>query len=340
MQASIFGVGHWAPERRLTNQDLEKMVDTNDEWITTRTGIKERRILEEEKGVSHMCVRAGRQALERAGIGPDTIELIIVATVTPDMPVPATAALAQRELGAGACWGFDINGGCAGFLCALAVGAQFIESGRHRHVLVIGADKMSAVLDYTDRNTCVLFGDAAGAVVLGPDPTDETGIEDFRMRLDGEGAAFLYMTGGGSLHPATRETVDQRMHFVRQDGRTVFKKAVNGMTGASSDLLADNGVSPADLRLLIPHQANLRIIDAVSKKLGLREDQVMVNIEKYGNTTAATIPMAMSEAWEEKRMRRGDRLLLSAFGAGFTWGSLLLTWGMEGPGDSGGIKDL
>ncbi len=328
MRASITGVGHFVPEKRLTNQDLEKMVDTNDEWITTRTGIKERRILGKDKGTSYMAVRAGKHALERAGIRPEAVDLIIMATVTPDMLVPSTAAFVQAELGASRCWGFDLNGGCTGFLCALATGAQFVESGRHQKVLVIGADKMSAIIDYEDRNTCVIFGDGGGAVLLEPSADGETGILDYELHLDGDGAKYLYLTGGGSLHPPSHETVDRKMHYVHQDGRTVFKQAIGGMADVSSRLLERNGVPADKIKLLIPHQANYRIIDSVAKKLNLKPEQVMINIQKYGNTTAATIPMAMSEAWEEGMMAPGDPIILSAFGAGFTWGSLLLTWTM------------
>lgn len=329
MRARITGVGHFVPEKRLTNQDLEQMVETNDEWITTRTGIKERRILDEGRGTSYMAVRAGKHALERAGVRPEAVDLIIVATVTPDMLVPSTAALVQSELGASRCWGFDLNGGCTGFLCALATGAQFVESGRHRNVLVIGADKMSAIIDYEDRNTCVIFGDGGGAVLLSPAEDGKTGIDDYELHLDGAGADFLYMTGGGSLHPATHETVDKKMHYVHQDGRVVFKQAISGMADVSGRLLSRNGVSPAEIKLLIPHQANYRIIDSVARKLNLKPEQVMINIQKYGNTTAATIPMAMSEAWQEGKLDHGDRVVLSAFGAGFTWGSLLMTWTMN-----------
>lgn len=329
MRARITGVGHFVPEKRLTNQDLEQMVETNDEWITTRTGIRERRILDENKGTSYMAVRAGKHALERAGVRPEAVDLIIMATVTPDMLVPSTAALVQSELGASRCWGFDLNGGCTGFLCALATGAQFIESGRHRNVLVIGADKMSAIIDYEDRNTCVIFGDGGGAVLLGPAEDGERGIDDYELHLDGAGADYLYMTAGGSLHPASHETVEKKMHYVHQDGKVVFKQAIGGMADVSGRLLSRNGVSPDEIKLLIPHQANYRIIDSVARKLNLKPEQVMVNIQKYGNTTAATIPMAMSEAWEEGKLDPGDRIILSAFGAGFTWGSLLMTWTME-----------
>lgn len=329
MRASITGVGHFVPEKRLTNQDLEQMVETNDEWITTRTGIKERRILDQNKGTSYMAVRAAKHALERAGVQPEKVDLIILATVTPDMLVPSTAAVVQEELGASRCWGFDLNGGCTGFLCALATGAQFVESGRHQTVLVIGADKMSAIIDYDDRNTCVIFGDGGGAVLLERSDDGKSGIDDYELHLDGAGAKYLYVSGGGSLHPPTHETVDQKMHYVHQDGRVVFKQAISGMADVSGRLLERNGVSAETVKLLIPHQANYRIIDSVAKKLHLDPEQVMVNIQKYGNTTAATIPMAMSEAWQDGRLERGDRVILSAFGAGFTWGSLLLTWTMD-----------
>ncbi len=331
MRAIISGVGHFAPDRKLTNADLERMVDTNDEWITTRTGIKERRILDPETGTSEMAVPAARMALDRAGVSPSDLDLVIVATVTPDRPVPSMAAYVQDALGADRCWGFDINGGCAGFLCALTTGAQFIEAGRHRRVLVVGADKMSAITDYQDRNTCILFGDAAGAVVLCPADSDDAGITDFELHLDGTGAPYLYIAAGGAIEPASHETVDARRHYVYQDGRVVFKHAVNAMADVAARLLDRNGVDPAALKLLIPHQANYRIIDAVARKLNLRPDQVMINIQRYGNTTAATIPMAMSEAYAAGRLSPGDPVVISAFGAGFTWGGILLTWQMAQP---------
>ncbi len=331
MRAIITGIGHYVPEQRLTNEDLEKMVDTNDEWITTRTGIKERRILEKDKGASYMAVRAARMALEQNGASPADLDLIIIATVTPDMPVPSAAALVQEELGADACWGFDVNGGCSGFLYALAAGSQFIETGKHRKVMIIGVDKMSAIVNYEDRNTCIIFGDAAGAVILEPSTDDALGITDFQLHLDGSGRKYLFVSAGGSLQPASRETVDEKRHFVYQDGKTVFKHAVNGMIDAAANILKRNRLTGKDVDLLIPHQANLRIIDAVAKKLDLGSDQVMVNIEKYGNTTAATIPLAMSEAYYGARLAKGDQLLLLAFGAGFAWGSLLCKWAMERP---------
>lgn len=329
MRTIITGVGHFVPDQKLTNKDFEKMVDTSDEWITTRTGIKERRILDKNKGTSYMASKAAEIVLEQANISADEIDLIIVATVTPDMPVPATAALVQKDLKAKNCWGFDLNGGCTGFICALATGSQFIESGRHQKVMVIGADKMSTVLNYQDRTTCVLFGDGAGAVMLEPSIEDDQGVQDFVLHLDGLGAEYLNIAGGGSLHPASYDTVKQNLHYVYQDGKTVFKHAVNGMTEVSELIMERNKLSAGDIKFLIPHQANYRIIDAVAKKMGLNPDKVVININKYGNTTAATIPLAMSEAHQERKIRKGDWLVMTAFGAGFTWGSLLLKWAID-----------
>lgn len=329
MRAIITGVGHYVPDKILSNSDLEKMVETNDQWITTRTGIKERRILDRGIGTSYMAVRAARVVLEETRTSPDELDLILLATVTPDMPVPSAAAFIQKDLGASNCWGFDINGGCTGFMCALTTGAQFIESGRHKKVLVIGADKMSAITNYEDRTTCVLFGDAAGAVLLEASADDDLGITDFILHLDGSGAEFLTMTGGGSLHPASRETVDQRMHYVYQDGKTVFKHAVIGMADVSGKIVQRNNLTGKDIKFFIPHQANYRIIDAAAKKMGLTPEQVVININKYGNTTAATIPLAMSETYHDKKLKKGDWVVMAAFGAGFTWGSVLLKWAMD-----------
>ncbi len=326
MRTIIAGVGHFVPDRKLSNKDFEEMVDTNDEWITTRTGIKERRILDKNKGTSHMAAKAAKMVLKQTQISADEIDLIIVATVTPDRPVPATAAFVQKQLNAKNCWGYDLNGGCTGFLCALATGSQFIETGRHQKVLVIGADKMSSIINYKDRTTCVLFGDAAGAVLLEPSNDDGLGVEDFILHLDGLGADYLEIPAGGSLQPASRETVAQNLHFVYQDGRTVFKHAVSGMAEVSAEIMRKNKLTNKDIKCLIPHQANLRIIDAAAKRMGLNPDQVVINISKYGNTTAATIPLAMSEAYQEHKIRKGDWIVISAFGAGFTWGSLLLKW--------------
>ncbi len=326
MRTIIAGVGHFVPDRKLSNKDFEEMVDTNDEWITTRTGIKERRILDKNKGTSHMAAKAAKMVLKQTQISADEIDLIIVATVTPDRPVPATAAFVQKQLNAKNCWGYDLNGGCTGFLCALATGSQFIETGRHQKVLVIGADKMSSIINYKDRTTCVLFGDAAGAVLLEPSNDDGLGVEDFILHLDGLGTDYLEIPAGGSLQPASRETVAQNLHFVYQDGRTVFKHAVSGMAEVSAEIMRKNKLTNKDIKCLIPHQANLRIIDAAAKRMGLNPDQVVINISKYGNTTAATIPLAMSEAYQERKIRKGDWIVISAFGAGFTWGSLLLKW--------------
>ncbi|UCD81316.1 MAG: ketoacyl-ACP synthase III [Desulfobacterales bacterium] len=326
MQAMITGVGHFTPENKLTNHDLEQMVDTNDEWITTRTGIRERRILDKEKGTAYMAVKAAESVLEQTRTKADEIDLILVATVTPDRPVPATAALVQKGLSAVNAWGFDINGGCTGFICALATGSQFVKAGSHQKVLVIGADKMSSIINYKDRTTCVLFGDAAGAVLLEPSNDEEFGIRDFILHLDGSGADYLNIPAGGSLCPASHETVDQHMHYVYQDGKKVFKHAVTAMAEVSAEIMARNNLTDKEIKCLIPHQANLRIIDAAAKRMGLHPDQVIININKYGNTTAATIPLAMSEAYSENRLKKGDWAVMSAFGAGFTWGSLLFRW--------------
>ena len=329
MRAIITGVGHYVPDKILSNRDLEKLVDTNDEWITTRTGIKERRILDKEKGTSYMATKAAQVVLEETRTSPDEIDLILLATVTPDMPVPSAVSFIQKNLGANNSWGFDINGGCTGFMCALTTGAQFIESGRHNKVLVIGADKMSAITNYEDRTTCVLFGDAAGAVLLEASEENDLGIEDFILHLDGSGAEALTIEGGGSLHPASRETVDQKMHYIFQDGKTVFKHAVIGMADVSVKIVERNNLADKDIKFFIPHQANYRIIDAAAKKMGLDEDRVVINISKYGNTTAATIPLAMSETYRANKLKKGDWIVLAAFGAGFTWGSVLLKWSID-----------
>ena len=333
MRAIIAGVGHFAPENKLTNKDLEQMVDTNDEWITTRTGIKERRILGKGKGTSFMAVKAAEMVLSKRNISADELDLIIVATVTPDMPVPSTAALVQKELKTSNCWGFDLNGGCTGFVYALSVASQFVESGKHQKVMVIGADKMSAIIDYQDRNTCVLFGDAAGAVLIEPSndnlANDNLGIRDFILHMDGSGYKSLYVNAGGSLEPASQETVSKRKHFVYQDGKAVFKRAVKDMADVSTQIMEKNNLTGKDIRFLIPHQANFRIIDAVAKKMNLDEDHVVVNIGKYGNTTAATIPLAMSEAYQDGLIKKGNWIVISAFGAGYTWGSCLIKWAMD-----------
>jgi 3-oxoacyl-[acyl-carrier-protein] synthase-3 len=325
-RAKITAVSHHLPERRVSNRDLEKVVDTSHEWIVERTGIHERRVVERGTATSDLAAATGRRLVERYGIDPTTIDLIIVATVTPDMFFPSSACLVQSKIGAKNAWGFDLSGACSGFLYALTTGAQFITSGSHKKVLVIGADVMTSILDFDDRATCVLFGDGAGAVLLEPTEDDEVGVMDFILRADGSGGQFLNMPAGGSLNPSTVETVQRKMHFVHQDGKNVFKFAVRGMTEVSLDILRRNGLTIDDLRLYIPHQANLRIIQAAAERLGIDPSRVAINIDRYANTTAATIPICLSEAVESKTIIKNDRILLASFGAGFTWGSVLLRW--------------
>jgi len=330
MRAIITAVGHYVPDRKLTNKDLEQMVDTSDEWITTRTGINERRILNDnDKGTSYMAAKAAKIVLEQRNISADELDLIIVATITPDMPFPATAALVQKELNTTKGWGFDLNGACTGFIYALSTASQFIETGKHDKIMVIGADKMSSIIDYEDRNTCPIFGDGAGAVLLEPSNDKDLGIEDFILHLDGSGSKYLCMPAGGSLLPASHETVKEKKHYLYQEGKIVFKYAVNGMSDVATKIMEKNGLTAKDIKLLIPHQANLRIIDAVANKMKLNKEQVIININKYGNTTAGTMPIAMSDAYEKKMMGKGDWVILSTFGAGFTWGRLLLKWAMD-----------
>jgi 3-oxoacyl-[acyl-carrier-protein] synthase-3 len=324
-RVSITSLGTYVPDRVVTNADLEKIVDTNDQWIRTRTGIEERRYAEKGTPTSELCVRAARQCLELRGIGADEIDLIVVGTVTPDMIFPATACILQDKLKATKAWGFDISAACSGFVYALTVGAQFVSSGMHKKVLVFGADVMTSILDLTDRTTCVLFGDGAGVVLLEPS-TDDTGIIDFGNEVDGTGACYLYMSAGGSLRPASHETVDRREHVVRQDGPHVFKYAVRKFADASLRLLEKNGVKPEELDLFVSHQANARIIDAVGERLGLPQEKVVKNIQKLGNTTAATIPLALASALDKNRLKKGDLVLLAAVGAGFTVGTALLRW--------------
>jgi 3-oxoacyl-[acyl-carrier-protein] synthase-3 len=322
-RAAITSLGHYLPEERLTNSDLEEMVETDDEWIRTRTGIRERRILgDDDKATAFMATEAAREALDARDLAPDDVDAIIVATVTPDMQFPATACLVQDNLGASSAWGFDLSAACSGFLYGLTTGAQFIETGRSDTVLVIGADKMSAITDYTDRTTCILFGDGAGAAVLEAD--DEMGLRDTVHRTDGGHGDLLCMKAGGSLNPATHETVDRHMHYIHQDGRQVFKFAVTRMADVCTEVMERNDLTAADVDYLVPHQANERIIDATAKRMGLSDDKVMVNIDRYGNTTAATIPLCLYD-WEDQ-LARGDRLVLTAFGGGFTWGASYLTW--------------
>jgi 3-oxoacyl-[acyl-carrier-protein] synthase-3 len=325
LTAVITAVGGWVPEDRLTNFDLEKMVDTNDEWIRTRTGIEERRILKGEgKGTSDMAAPAVLDLCRKRNIDPKEIDCLIVATVTPDMVFPATANIVCDKIGATNAWGFDLSAACSGFLFALSTGASFIESGRFKKVVVVGADKMSAIVDYTDRNTCVLFGDAAAAVLLEPN-MDGFGLLDSILKSDGSGRNYLYMKAGGSCRPASMETVANREHFAFQEGQSVFKFAVKGMADVSAELLEKNQLTGDDIAWLVPHQANLRIIDATANRMGLSKEKVMINIHKYGNTTAATIPLCL---WEwESRLKKGDNIVLAAFGGGFTWGATWIKWG-------------
>lgn len=327
-RAYISAISHWVPEKVLSNADLEKMVDTNDEWIRSRTGISERRILEDGKASSDMGAEAVKVLLKNRGITAEELDVIIVATVTPDMFFPSTGNLVQEKIGAKNAFSFDISAACSGFVYALQVGSQFIETGKSKKVVVIGTDKMSAITNYQDRNTCVLFGDAAGAVLLEPTQEDDIGIIDCILHSDGSGADFLHMKAGGSKVPATVETVANDWHYIYQDGKAVFKLAVQKMADVSEQVLKRNSYSGKDLTLLVPHQANLRIIDAAVKRLGIDYDKVAINIAKYGNTTAATIPLAWSEAYQEGKLDKGDLVVLATFGAGFTWASALVKWGL------------
>jgi 3-oxoacyl-[acyl-carrier-protein] synthase-3 len=324
-RATISAVAHFAPDKILSNADLEKMVDTNDQWIRTRTGISERHIME-NGATSEMAARAAESVLQERGISADEVDLIIVATVTPDMFFPSTACLVQHRIGARKAWGFDLSGACSGFPFALFTAAQFIENGTHNKVLVIGADKMSAITDYADRNTCILFGDAAGAVLVESTDEEGFGILDTILRCDGTGKDTLYMKAGGSAMPASHETVDKRLHYIYQDGKAVFKVAVIGMADVSAEIVERNQLSGKDIDWLVPHQANLRIIDATADRMGLDRAKVMINIDRYGNTTAATIPLCLSEWWRRGQLRRGQRIVMASFGAGYTWGSMLMRW--------------
>src|SRR5580704_7467320 len=323
--AKITAVAGYTPPRVVTNADLEKLVETNDEWIRTRTGIRERHYADPGIATSHLGTEAAKKLLAAKGISADEIEMIVLATVTPDMLFPATACLIQDRLGAKKAWGFDLSAACSGFAYALTVGAQFVGSGAHKKVLVIGSDAMSTILDYKDRATCVLFGDGAGAVLLEP-AADGEGILDFAHDVDGSGGNFLYMPGGGSLHPPTHDTVDKNMHVVHQEGSQVFKYAVRRMAELAVDLLERNGFNSDDLALVVPHQANLRIIRAMQERLGVEDAKVMVNIDRYGNTTAGTIPLGLRDAVAEGRLKKGDLVLLVAVGAGYTTGGVLMRW--------------
>ncbi|MDA8308086.1 MAG: ketoacyl-ACP synthase III [Deltaproteobacteria bacterium] len=326
--AYIRSVGRFLPERKLTNSDLEKMVETSDDWIVTRTGIRERRILEPGLGCSHMAVPAAIECLERAGVSPEEVDLIIVGTVTPDMLFPSTACLVQDKIGAKNAWGFDLSAGCSGFLFSLSTASQLIESGKVNRALVIGSDVISTIIDYTDRSTCVIFGDGAGAVLLEACDEPGFGLLDFMLKIDGGGGEYLCVRGGGSRIPPSHESIDNREHYVTQDGRQVFKASVSGMSDVSVRILEKNGLTGKDITLFVPHQANKRIIDATAERAHIEEEKIVVNIDKYGNTVAASIPLALYEALVERDydLKKGDYLLMSAFGAGFTWGSALMRW--------------
>ncbi len=328
IRATITGIGHYVPDKILTNFDLEKMVDTSDEWIRTRTGIRERHILE-HGGTSDMGAKALQSLMENSNLDPSEIEVLIVATISPDMMFPSTSCLIQNKIGASKAFCIDLSAACCGFIYALVVGAQFIENGRYKKVVVVGADKMSSMTDYTDRNTCILFGDAAAAVLLEPSEDLQYGLIDHKFYSDGSGAPFLYLKGGGSLYPATHETVDKGWHYLYQDGKSVFKIAVVGMADVSVEILKRNRLTSADIDWLVPHQANMRILTATAERMGLEMSKVMVNIDRYGNTTAATIPLCLSEWWQNGKLRKGQRIIISSFGAGWTWGAALLRWSLD-----------
>ncbi len=325
IRAAITGIHAYAPEHVLSNAELEKMVDTNDEWIVSRTGIKERRILKDPAlAASDLGVEAVKGLLEKTGTSPEEIEVVICATVTPDMMFPDTANLIAFKTGMKNAFTFDLSAACSGFLFALNTGAKYIESGTYKKVLIVGADKMSAIVDYTDRSTCILFGDGAGAVLLEPSKDGETGIMDAVLKSDGVGAVNLYQRAGGSLNPATHATVDAKEHYITQNGRPVFKAAVSGMAGVVKEVMKRNNLSADDVAWVTPHQANLRIIESVASMADFPMDKVMVNIHKYGNTTAATIPLCL---WEwENQLKKGDNVILTAFGGGYTWGAILVKW--------------
>ena len=325
-RVKISALGTYVPPRLLTNADLERMVDTNDEWIMSRVGIRERHIVDKGVATSDLAAEAAKIALAQRGIDASDLDAIIVATVTPDMLFPATACLVQNKLGASKVWGFDLSAGCSQFVYGLQVGAQFVRTGAHKKVMVIGADVMSSIIDYTDRATCVIFGDGAGAVILEPTEDDAPGLIDFVHEVDGSGGVSLFMPGGGSLNPPSRETVDKKMHYVHQDGQAVFKFAVRKMAEVCDEILKRNNLTGSDIDLFIPHQANLRIINATADRLKMRPEAIVINIDRYGNTTGATIPLAMHTAIEQGRLKKGNLVLLAAVGAGFTVGATLLRW--------------
>ena len=328
IKATITAIGKYTPEKILNNFDLEKMVDTTDEWIRTRTGIFERHIAAEGEATSDMAIAAFKDMQKRFGTNPEEIDVIVVATITPDMFFPSTAALIQDGIGATNAWGFDLSAACSGFIYAMVVATQLVESGRYKKVLVVGSDTMSTITDYTNRDTCVLFGDAASVVLIEPSENEEYGVIDYLVKMDGKGKDLLYMAAGGSRNPATHETVDKKMHYIYQEGKPVFKFAVSKMAEISTELLKRNSLKGSDVGLFVPHQANKRIIDACVNRLKLEDSQVMINIDKYANTTAATIPLGIVDGYDEGRLKKGDLLLISAFGGGFTWGSMLIRWSL------------
>ncbi len=320
--AAITGVQGYVPDYIMTNEELSTIVDTSDEWITSRTGIKERRIMKDGAS-SDMAAAAVSELLEKKGIDPLEIDLVIIGTVTPDYPFPSTANVVCDKVGMKNAWGYDLIAACSGFIYALSTGAQFIETGRYKKVIVIGVDKMTSILDYQDRTTCVIFGDGAGAVLLEPNE-EGNGIIDFILRSDGSGRQYLIQPAGGSVNPPSHQTVEDRMHFVKQEGKQVFKFAVTNMAEVSAEIMEKNNLTSEDVDWLVPHQANLRIIDATANRMGLPQEKVMINIQKYGNTTAGTLPLCL---WDyESQLKKGDTLILSAFGGGFTWGAVYLKW--------------
>ncbi|MDX8338043.1 beta-ketoacyl-ACP synthase III [Draconibacterium sp. IB214405] len=327
IRAAITGVGAYLPEYRLTNDEISKMVDTTDEWIMQRIGIKERRILKEEgKATSDMGARAVKDLLAKTGTSPDEIDMLICATVTPDMNLPATANIIAHKTNIHNAWSFDLNAACSGFIFSLSTATQFIESGRYKKVVIVAAEKMSAIINYEDRTTCPLFGDGAAAVLVEP-TTEDIGVIDYINRVDGLGRHHLHIKAGGSLKPASEETVRNKEHYLYQEGQAVFKAAVSSMADVAAEIMEKHNLNAKDVAWLVPHQANMRIIEATARRMGISKDQVMINIRKYGNTTAATIPLCL---WDyEKQLKKGDNIILAAFGAGFTWGSTYLKWAYD-----------
>ena len=328
MNAKITATAHSTPERVMTNFDIEKLVDTSDDWIRSRTGITQRHVVSESEASSDISTRIAISLLKKSGIDPDEIDVIIIGTVTPDHFTPSTAALVQKNIGASNAWGYDLSAACSGFLYGLETGANFIASGKYKKIMVIGVDVMTSILDFQDRDTCVIFGDGGGGVILEP-TSSKNGIVDSILHMDGSGGEYLIVPGGGSRMPASEKSVNDRAHYIKQDGKTVFKHAVKGMADVSEKILSRNNLTGDDIALFIPHQANKRIIDSAANRCGISEEKVLINIDRYGNTTAGTIPIAINEAINDKRIKDGDYVLLASFGAGFTWGSILLKWESE-----------